>query len=159
MNARGIIRSACIVALMLAGAGCRFSVRGSAPTGGDTVGDSTPPPVTTKIDLGVVADLSLRVDLAMATADLSTLPAHVGDACDGQCDDGLTCMTWVPAGYCSRACTSDKDCPTGSSCTDLGDRGVFCLVDSNGGSCARADLRCIDCGAKVCGPSSFCDGC
>ena len=159
MNARGIIRSAGIVALVLAGAGCTFAVRGSDPAGGDTVGGATPPPVTTTIDLGGVADLSLRVDRATATADLSKLPAHVGDACNGQCDGGLTCMTWVPAGYCSRTCTGNQDCPNGSSCGDLGEAGHFCLVDSNGGNCARTDVRCIDCGAKVCGPSSFCDAC
>jgi hypothetical protein len=78
--------------------------------------------------------------------------------CSGQCGSGLTCMTWVPAGYCSRMCSGSADCPKGSSCVDVGSQRKYCLLDENGG-CTRADVRCIDCGAKVCGASSFCDGC
>jgi hypothetical protein len=147
------VRKVFAVALIVVACGCQFSVRGSAPS----TGDGTPPSVAPQYGLDVV-DLASHLDVGTVLPDLSTLPGNIGDACSGQCGSGLTCMTWVPAGYCSRTCNGSADCPKGSSCVDVGGQGQYCLLDENGG-CTRADVGCIDCGAKVCGPSSFCDGC
>ncbi len=147
------VRSVLAVALIVVASGCQFEIRGSAPSASDGARPSVP------VQDGFnVVDLGSAVDLATGTPDSSTLPGHVGDPCSGQCAGGLTCMTWVPAGYCSRTCSGAADCPKGSSCVDVGGQTQYCLLDENGG-CTRSDVRCIDCGAKVCGPSSFCDGC
>ena len=103
------------------------------------------------------ADLATTIDLGTARPDLAQLPYAIGDACDGACGGGLTCMTWLPAGYCSLSCNVNKDCPNGSSCVDV-DGGTFCLRDATAG-CPRSDARCISCGVDVCGPASFCDAC
>lgn len=147
------VRNAFAVALVVITSGCQFAIDGLAPSA-----DPGAPPSAAAHDGFDVGDLASRFDLATTMPDLSTRPGNVGDSCSGQCASGLTCMTWVPAGYCSRTCTVPADCPTGSSCVDVGGGALYCLLDENGG-CARPDIRCIDCGAKVCGPSSFCDGC
>lgn len=141
------------LALLAVACGCQFSISGSSPATADE-----PPPSVTPRDGFDVVDLASRPDLGSVMPDLSTVPGHVGDACTGACGSGLTCMTWVPAGYCSRMCNGPADCPSGSSCVDIGGQGQFCLGDDHGG-CARADLRCIDCSANVCGPPSLCDAC
>jgi len=155
-----------VAALVALVCGCQFSIRGSGPAGNDP----TLPPLAAQdgfssIDLASRLDMTTAppavVDLASTPRDLSSpLPDKVGDACNGQCASGLTCMTWVAAGYCSRTCSDAAECPNGSSCVAVGnDKGPqYCLLDEDSG-CTRSDLRCIDCGAKVCGPSSFCDAC
>lgn len=147
------MRNVFAAALIVVTSGCQFSIRGSAPS----ANEGAPPSAPAQDGFNVV-DLAPPVDLATVMSDLSTLPANIGDTCSNQCAGGLTCMPWVPAGYCSRTCAGSADCPKGSSCVDVGGQGQYCLLDENGG-CTRPDVRCIDCGAKVCGPSSFCDGC
>jgi hypothetical protein len=97
-------------------------------------------------------------DLATPSPDLTVLPMNVGDPCVGACGAGLTCMSWVPTGYCSKSCTGDGDCPGNASCVDIGNGNLFCLLDAGGG-CMRSELSCRDCGHEVCGPKSFCSGC
>ena len=149
------------LALVLIVSACQFSVRGTTTGGnGDTHPVSSPAPIGgTAADLAspTAADLATAMDLGTAPPDLALLPHAIGDACNGVCDGGLTCMTWLPAGYCSLPCQQTKDCPNGSSCVNV-DGGGFCLRDAAGG-CARADARCISCGVDVCGPASFCDAC
>ena len=113
------------------------------------------------VDLATPTDLASAHDLYTPMPDLLPLPDKVGDICAGSCGPGLTCMNWVPNGYCSESCDgSNKACPPGSSCVDIGGGSRYCLVNANGGDkCMRPDLSCRDCGASVCGPSSFCDGC
>jgi hypothetical protein len=89
--------------------------------------------------------------------DLLPLLQKVGDPCSGACGAGLTCMTWVAAGYCSQTC-NPSPCPTGSSCVDIGGGAHYCLLNEDG-NCARQDLQCRDCGANVCAPPSFCGHC
>ncbi len=143
---------ALVIALVAMTSACQFSIRGTAMPADDAA-----PPAPAQDGFAAV-DLAARLDLGAGPADLSTPPAHVGDACSGACASGLTCMTWVPAGYCSRACGSAADCPQGSSCVEVSGGAQYCLVDDTSG-CARPDLTCIDCGASVCGPPSLCDPC
>lgn len=148
------------VALVFVAAACQFSVRGTA--GGSDVPDpvSIPGPVgDIAVDLATptARDLATAIDLGSVRPDLAQLPSEVADACNGACGGGLSCMTWVPAGYCSLPCKETKDCPKGASCVDVAG-GSFCLRDAAGG-CPRSDARCIDCGVDVCGPPSFCDAC
>lgn len=147
------VRNVFAVALLVVAAGCQFSIRGSTPSA-----DEGAPPSVTGQDGFNVADLAPPLNVATGMPDMSTLPGNIGDACSSQCAGGLTCMTWVPAGYCSRTCSGSADCPKGSSCVDIGGPSQYCLLDENGG-CTRSDVSCIDCGAKVCGPGAFCDAC
>jgi hypothetical protein len=136
---------------LLVGAGalapaCRFTIEGQS---------------LAPLDGAVPDDAAMPADLTPATLrDLANaLPANIGDACAGQCATGLTCMSWVPAGYCSRPCDNmTNPCPSGSSCADIGAGTRVCLLDEHG-SCARPDLTCRDCGPTVCAPPSFCGGC
>jgi hypothetical protein len=157
-------RAAFVGAVLLVGA-CNFTVAGVDSHGtvdaGTTPPASTPPGVTPTLDLATPADLMTAPDLYTPMPDLLPLPDKVGDECAGSCGGGLTCMNWVPSGYCSESCDgSNNACPPGSSCVDTGGGSRYCLVNANGDSkCMRPDLSCRDCGASVCGPSSFCGGC
>jgi hypothetical protein len=165
-------RAALLGALLFAGA-CNFSIAGFADSsdGGKTPPGQNPPgmdpqgnnpPGMNPQDAGVPPDLAITPapDLS-SPPDLSPLPDKVGDACAGNCGGGLTCMNWVPAGYCSETCDgSANSCPTGSTCAAGSDGTHYCLVNANGGgNCMRQDVSCRDCSTKVCGPSNFCDGC
>jgi hypothetical protein len=152
------LRSSWLALVFLASA-CQFSVRGTAAGSDSPDPVSMPGPVGDIVDLAtpIVRDLATAVDLGAAPPDLAQLPSEIGDTCNAACGSGLTCMKWVPAGYCSKPCEETKDCPKGSSCVDV-DGGKFCLRDAAGG-CPRPDARCIDCGVNVCGPASFCDAC
>jgi hypothetical protein len=121
---------------------CNFTIAGVASHDNGATDGGSPPGIT-------------------PMPDLTPLPDKVGDACAGSCGAGLTCMSWVPDGYCSESCDSASDvCPPGSTCVDTGSGSRYCLVNANGGGkCTRPDLSCRDCGSSVCGPSSFCDGC
>ena len=148
------------LALLFVASACQFSVRGTTGGNDDTNPVSTPTPVgSVDVDLATRAgaDLATAIDLGTALPDLAQLPYTIGDACNGACGGGLTCMTWLPDGYCSLPCKENKDCPNGSSCVDV-DGGTFCLRDATAG-CPRSNARCISCGVDVCGPASFCDAC
>jgi hypothetical protein len=146
---------------------CRFGVHGVDLPAGTAVGpdaqDGGPVPGE---DLAS-ADLSAMggsVDLPSPPDLLAPPPAQVGAACNGSCGGGLTCMTWVGSGYCSTTCKTDGDCPTGSSCHGNGgdpkeSKTSYCLVDYDASTCTGSGLSCRDCGANVCAPASFCDGC
>ena len=160
-------RAALVAAVLFAGA-CNFTVAGvdSHDSGGGappavTPPGMTPPGMTPPRDLGMPTDLATPRDLYTPMPDLVSLPEDVGDACAGSCGAGLTCMNWVTDGYCSQSCDgTNTTCPTGSTCVDIGGGSRYCLVNANGGGkCVRPALSCRDCGASVCGPSSFCDGC
>lgn len=148
-----------LVAFVIFAAACNFIVDPVSPgPGGDDGG--------IVVDPG--GDGTVPLDGAMSIADLATppdlmtapLPTHIGDACSGACGPGLMCMTWVPAGYCSKPCKKNPDCGPGASCVDIGMGMTYCLVNADAaGRCTRSDLSCRDCNAQVCGPSNFCDGC
>jgi hypothetical protein len=143
---------------------CNFTIAGVASHDNGATDGGSPPGITPAVDLATSAtpaDLAVAHDLYTPMPDLTPLPDKVGDACAGSCGAGLTCMSWVPDGYCSESCDSASDvCPPGSTCVDTGSGSRYCLVNANGGGkCTRPDLSCRDCGSSVCGPSSFCDGC
>jgi hypothetical protein len=148
------------LALVFVVSACQFNIRGTTGSNDDTNPVTMPAPVgSVAVDLatGTGADLATAIDLGTVPPDLAQLPYAIGDACDGACGGGLTCMTWLPAGYCSLPCKVNKDCPNGSSCVEV-DGGSFCLRDAAAG-CPRSDARCINCSVNVCGPASFCDAC
>jgi hypothetical protein len=145
-----------LICTVLAGGSCTFDVIPEPPiySGNPPDGYSVPDDGALGDDLAPGSDLS-----SSASPDLAPLPGNVGDACSGQCANGLTCMNWVANGYCSSPCGgSSPACQAGSSCVDIGMGNRFCLLNDSG-SCARPDLTCRDCGQNVCGPPSFCAGC
>lgn len=170
---RGRVRlhRAALVGAVVFACACNFAVAGfdahdTADAGSPMPVDMTSSGMTPAPDLALPADLATTHDLSTPMPDLSPLPDNVGDECAGSCGAGLTCMNWVPNGYCSASCDgSSNSCPAGSSCVDIsggnGGAGMrYCLVNANGGgNCMRQDLQCRDCNVKVCGPSSFCGGC
>lgn len=59
-------------------------------------------------------------------------PPNVGDTCSAaaDCDEGLSCDTSVPAGYCTTACTtagSTEECPDDSVCDSVAGDAVTCV--------------------------------
>ena len=131
------------VGLLVGAAACSFTIEGAPPPAA-----SDGAPIT---DDAAIADLTPAIP-----PDMTVLPGNIGDACPGKCAGVLTCMNWVPAGYCSRGC--DTPCPPGTTCVDIGTGARYCLLNASGG-CTRPDLMCRDCGADVCAPPSFCGGC
>jgi len=77
----------------------------------------------------------------------SNFPAagSVGSACsgEGQCSNGLECLTHLDGGYCSASCSGDSDCPTSSHCEQFGDQG-FCYRDCTDNTQCRAGYVCTD---------------
>jgi hypothetical protein len=142
---------------------CNFTIPGIASTNDTRDAGMSAPPGTTPphTDAATPADLAMAADMStpmMPDLTPPPMPINVGDACAGSCGAGLTCMTWVPDGYCSQSCDSVSNaCPAGSSCVDIGNGSRFCLASSSG-NCARPDLHCRDCGGDVCAPPSFCGG-
>ncbi len=74
-------------------------------------------------------------------------PPNVGGTCtatDG-CDDGLTCNTAVPGGYCSTTCTtsgSTDECPDNAVCDTISGAAVSCVKICKTGDDCRADQDC-----------------
>lgn len=125
----------------------------TVPHGDNPDAGKSAPGMTPGSDGAAPADLATQADLHTPMPDSSPLPSDVGDACTGSCGAGLTCMIWVPDGYCSESCGSaGSSCPTGSTCVDIGNGSRYCLVSASG-SCTRCDSSCRDCGAQVCGPA------
>lgn len=61
----------------------------------------------------------------------------VGAACagDGDCASGLTCVTALRGGYCSRTgCTANSDCPGENLCVRDGAGGTYCARPCRGAS-------------------------
>jgi hypothetical protein len=74
-------------------------------------------------------------------------PPNVGGTCtasDG-CDDGLTCDTAVPGGYCTQACTtsgSTSECPEESVCDAISGTAVSCVKICKTSEDCRVDQDC-----------------
>jgi hypothetical protein len=87
--------------------------------------------------------LALAVLLAACGDD----PPNVAGTCtatDG-CDEGLTCNTTIPNGYCTVACTvagSTDDCPDGAVCDAVSGSALTCVKTCKGAGDCRADLDC-----------------
>ena len=122
--------------------GCSFAVQEI-----DVPSPSGPNPEANRVDGGAIVG-GTAIDMVIvattdmtqvAPPDMTMVPALVGDTCTTECAADLTCMTWVPNGYCSRTCDNDSNpCATGSSCVDIGNGTHYCLLDQHG-QCARPE--------------------
>lgn len=85
--------------------------------------------------------------LSFALLSCSDPPPNVGGACtaSGGCDEGLTCNTTVPGGYCTASCTtsgSTDQCPEESVCDAIAGTAVTCVKICKTGDDCRADQDC-----------------
>jgi hypothetical protein len=74
-------------------------------------------------------------------------PPNVGGTCTAasDCDEGLTCNTSVPGGYCTTSCTtsgSQEQCPEGSVCDAISGSAVTCVKICKTAEDCRADQDC-----------------
>jgi hypothetical protein len=74
-------------------------------------------------------------------------PPNVGGTCtaSGGCDDGLTCDTAVPGGYCTKACTtpgSTSECPEESVCDAVAGTAMNCVKICSTKDDCRGDQDC-----------------
>lgn len=72
--------------------------------------------------------------------------SSVGKACAStdECDNGQTCYTDVPGGYCSKGCTTegtDEECPGGSVCATNSGK-LLCSETCQTQADCRADYEC-----------------
>ncbi|HEX4353507.1 MAG TPA: hypothetical protein VHZ95_11340, partial [Polyangiales bacterium] len=87
---------------------------------------------------------------------MGCLDRSYGSPCgaDSQCDrigSQATCVTGFPGGYCSRQCSSDANCPTGTFCLN----NIACVVACGPGDhCGRAGYGCS--AVPGLGPAMFC---
>ncbi len=74
-------------------------------------------------------------------------PPNVGATCtaNGGCDEGLTCDTTVPAGYCTKSCAtpgSTAECPEASICDAVAGTAMNCVKSCKTSADCRADQDC-----------------
>ena len=74
-------------------------------------------------------------------------PPNVGATCTagGGCDEGLTCDSSVPGGYCTKACTtsgSTAQCPEESVCDAVAGAAMNCVKICKTGTDCRPDQDC-----------------
>jgi len=72
---------------------------------------------------------------------------NVGGTCTATegCDEGLTCDTAVPAGYCTTSCTTSgatDECPEGSVCDSVAGSDVNCVKICEKSDDCRSDQDC-----------------
>lgn len=85
--------------------------------------------------------------IVMFAAGACSAPPNVGATCtatDG-CDEGLTCDTGIPGGYCTAACTtsgSTSECPEESVCDSVAGNAVTCVKICKSDADCRSDLGC-----------------
>lgn len=83
----------------------------------------------------------------------------VGCTDNEQCDNGQTCYTAAPGGYCTNGCFvegSDEDCPAGSVCSNTSLGLVCARLCTDQGDC-REEYECNGVSrsdAKVCAPKA-----
>ncbi|MBA3538651.1 MAG: hypothetical protein H0T79_03410 [Deltaproteobacteria bacterium] len=87
--------------------------------------------------------LALLLTTSIACSD----PPNIGATCttSGGCDDGLTCETAVPGGYCTAACTtsgSTDECPEAAVCDSVEGAAITCVQICSTKADCRADLDC-----------------
>ena len=74
-------------------------------------------------------------------------PPDVAGTCAGNadCDDGLTCNTSIPMGYCTASCTtggSTDECPEESVCDQITGGAMSCVKICKTDTDCRSDLGC-----------------
>lgn len=92
----------------------------------------------------------LRLSIFVLVASALTAcgdPPNVAGTCTANtdCDEGLTCDTTVPMGYCTKTCTtagSTDQCPEDSVCDALSGATLGCVKICSGQSDCREDLSC-----------------
>ncbi len=77
--------------------------------------------------------------------------AGLGASCAASCGGGLACLTSVgaiafPGGFCTRACTGPKDCPSPGDVCGVVNQMSLCLPSCN----LSADSGCRDGGYACC---------
>ncbi len=90
---------------------------------------------------------SLLLIVVSAASACGGDPPNVGGTCtasDG-CDEGLTCDTTVPGGYCTTPCTtsgSTAQCPEESVCDSVAGAAVTCVRICKTSEDCRPDQDC-----------------
>lgn len=74
-------------------------------------------------------------------------PPNVGGTCAAveDCDEGLTCDSTVPGGYCTKSCTTTgttDGCPDGSICDAISGTAITCVKICKVAEDCRSDLDC-----------------
>lgn len=81
---------------------------------------------------------------------------RLGSSCGANgasCFSGLTCVTQLPAGMCTRACQSDADCQ-GGACTLDATLGLVCFPRCTSDVGCRPGYACTSTGdAQICTPA------
>lgn len=85
--------------------------------------------------------------LALLAAAACGGPPNVAGTCaaNADCDEGLTCDTTVPGGYCTAACTtsgSTDGCPEESICDAISGSALTCVKICKTADDCRSDLDC-----------------
>lgn len=88
----------------------------------------------------------LTIVLLAFTACGDDVP-NVGGTCTATegCDEGLSCDTSVPAGYCTTSCTtsgSTDQCPEDSVCDTVAGTTLTCVKICQNGADCRSDQDC-----------------
>lgn len=83
-------------------------------------------------------------------------PPAIGSACtsDAECGSGH-CDLQPTGGYCIDACTTNTDCPEGSSCQQIGRGTAYCLALCHDSDECRDDYTCQSI-AATCIPAAGC---
>jgi hypothetical protein len=140
---------------------CTFAVQGLDLPERPLGSAGGPGPLVELANASAPADLAgsgAPVDLASFPPDLLGPTSNLGDPCNGSCGGGMTCMDWLPGGYCSKTCNTSADCPGNAPCIDH-KPARYCVPAYDSATCTRSGTSCRDCSTMVCAPSSFCDGC
>ncbi len=164
--------NAAIVVLIATLTGCNFAVQGFVPpSGGGAAQPGGQVPVASD-DAGAASpDLDTPTNPtnpAPPNPSPSTPLGALGDGCDPAhpCDAALTCFTSLgagpnstqfPGGYCSRACSNNSPCPSGSECAAL-KGGSICVVHCS--DTCRAMYTCCksNLDSDSCVPDGACGG-
>lgn len=129
----------------------RFHVR--EPHCRETSCKSVVPRSDTNLKLAVVRHIVFQMMKQFLVVAIGSLlfacsdPPNVSATCssDVQCDEGLTCNTAVPGGYCTKACTTPGEtsqCPEASVCDSVAGTAVSCVKICDTSSDCRSDLSC-----------------
>ncbi len=82
-----------------------------------------------------------------------TNDGSIGSSC-GTCDAGLTCVTEVAGGYCTKTCNGPSECGTDAYCYNTESHGPVCLRACSYDSECREGYSCQgDADSTVCYPN------
>lgn len=85
--------------------------------------------------------------------DDTTPTGGIGSSC-GDCGPGLTCLTELAGGYCTRACSQSGDCGAGAYCYNTENAGALCFEACWADADCRQGYTCQgESGKTVCYPA------